>query len=207
MLRWEEDWNGDHQSCLLCKLLFAIQTHLLSPSPLCSGSAVPASPWLVQLQSKDEEELSQQPWWVLDFRGMQHLCFLDLVNPYLWSGQKLWCFFPKQGCLMHRVEPFLHKWIWYLPSSFQRKEGDDGLQKRQWQRICVDDFDFASPKELIWPVFGCRTQTGGLSHCTSAFRLGGFRKAVCCGTLPGSAFNLATTRGWRQASLPSKRGS
>lgn len=28
---------------------------------------------------------------------------------------------------MHRVEPFLHKWTWYLPSSFQRREGDDSM--------------------------------------------------------------------------------
>lgn len=139
---------------------------------------------------------------------MQHLCFRVLVNLYLWSGQKWWCFFQAElpyaqwtaiSAQMHLVSP----------SSFQRKEGDDGVtclgQKNQQQRICVDDFDCTSPKELIWPVFECRTQTRGLTPCTSAFRLEGFPKALCCSTLPGSAFNLATTRGWREVSLPSKR--
>lgn len=44
LFRWEEDWKGDHRSSLLCQVPFAVQTHLLSPSALCSASVVAASP-------------------------------------------------------------------------------------------------------------------------------------------------------------------
>lgn len=99
-----------------------------------------------------------------------------LVNLYLWSGQKWWCFF-QAGLPYTQGRAISAQMDLASPQWCQREEGDDGMtcqgQKSQWRRICADDFDFASPKELIWPVFGRRTQTRGLTHCTSAFRLGG----------------------------------